>query len=408
MSEKRISKEITNKSDIDFLLSIKEEDIGTSLTMDMFGEFNGKSKFNPYDHFKVPADSYGPSDNRNIEPFYTTVGIWVFNKFFIENDLFNIFGYISKTITKKEFKNINNKLSYSVVEDGIDLETLKRFIMKTQKNMPYVSVLSPSFTLNMLLSSAQIGKKKKELLKKYDKEIKEGNEIIAEKIEQELLDYARELLNEDPSMDSYNSGARGSFDNNFKNMYVMKGAIKDPDPTKGYKIATSNYMDGISKDEYATFANSLAAGPYARAKKTELGGHWEKLFLSAFQHIRLDKQGSDCGTKRYIEVYMNDDAISDYMYSYIIEGSNLVELTSKNMDKYKGKKVKIRFSSLCESKTGICNKCAGNLFHRIGIENIGMSTPIIPSTLKNLSMKSFHDSSVQTIEMDPMKAFGYK
>jgi hypothetical protein len=96
------------------------------------------------------------------------------------------------------------------------------------------------------------------------------------------------------------------------------------------------------------------------------------------------------------------------MYSYIVEGSRLVELTSKNMEKYRGKKVKMRFSSLCESKDGICSKCAGNLFYRIGIINVGVATPIIPSKLKNLSMKSFHDSTVKTVEMDPMRAFGLK
>ena len=93
------------------------------------------------------------------------------------------------------------------------------------------------------------------------------------------------------------------------------------------------------------------------------------------------------------------------MYSYIIDRGNLVELTTENQDKYLGKKVKMRFSSMCKSKTGICNKCAGNLFYRIGIKNIGAATPKIPSTLKNTSMKSFHDSVAKFTEMDINKAF---
>jgi hypothetical protein len=120
----------------------------------------------------------------------------------------------------------------------------------------------------------------------------------------------------------------------------MRGAVKDPDPNKGYNIITSNYMEGISKDEYASFANSLAAGPYARAKKTEIGGYWEKLFLSAFQHIVLNPKDSDCGTDRTIEITLNKDNIKNMMYSYIKEGSRLIELTSKNMDSYKDKTVK--------------------------------------------------------------------
>jgi hypothetical protein len=167
-------------------------------------------------------------------------------------------------------------------------------------------------------------------------------------------------------------------------------------------------MNGISKDEYTLFSNSLAAGPYARGKKTEVGGYWEKQFLNAFQHLTLDKEGSDCKTDRYIEVDFSIHNVGDYMYCYVIQGSQLIEITSKNMDSFKGKKVKMRFSSMCESKTGFCNKCAGNLLYRLGIKNVGMVLPIIPSTLKNLSMKSFHDSSVKTTEMDVMKAFSMK
>ena len=94
------------------------------------------------------------------------------------------------------------------------------------------------------------------------------------------------------------------------------------------------------------------------------------------------------------------------MYSYVMnDDGSLTEITSKNRDKFVGKTVKLRFSSMCEAKDGICNKCAGNLFYRLGIRNIGASTPQIPSKLKVLSMKLFHDDQLNFTEMDPMKAF---
>lgn len=403
---KRIVKEITKKEDIDFLLSIKEEDITFSLMMELFGEFEGKCRFHPYDTIEIPADSFGPEGYRNQNKFITTVGLWLWNKYHIEKELTHIFGYINYTIDKKKFGKLNVKLSYAVLEDDITIDVLKHFIMKTQADMPFVSVISPSMTEKMLTSGTVIDKKKKEVYKKYEERLKAGDEVAAEEMEKELLDFAKEYLKDDPSLDSFDSGARGSFGNNFKNMFIMKGAIKDPDPNKGYNIAMSNYMEGMSKDEYAVFANSLAAGPYARGKKTEIGGYWEKLFVAAFQHVVLDKEGSDCKTKRYVETVLTNP--DDWMYSYIIEGDKLVQLNSKNMEQYRGKKVKMRFSSMCESKTGICNKCAGDLQYKLNMLNIGMATPVIPSTLKNLSMKSFHDSSIKTVEMDVMKAFSVK
>lgn len=407
MSSRR-SKTVTSPKDIEYLVSITEKDITTTFIMELFGEFKSRQRFHPYDIITIPAGSYGPDKRKNKNQFTTTVGIWVFNKYFIEPHLFDLFHYINETITSKLFKKINNTLSEAVLEDKLPLEYLKDFMMKTQKCMPYISILAPNYTNKMLSCSVAIDKKKQELYKKYKDQIEKGDEIAANKMEKELLQWAIDYMGDDPSMDMFISGARGSIPNNFKNMFVMKGVIKDPDPNakQKYNVAMSNYIDGISSDEYALFANSLAAGPYARAKKTENGGYREKLFLRAFQHLTLDPEGSDCGTKRYLEVVLTDSNINEWMYSYIIEGSKLVELTSENKSKYIGKKVKVRFSALCESKTGICNKCMGNMYYRLDKkENVGTSLTQIPSVQKNISMKAFHDSTQSLYEMDLEKVF---
>ena len=284
--------------------------------------------------------------------------------------------------------------------------------MKTQKCMPYISILAPNYTNKMLECTVAIDKKKKELFDKYRKELDAGDPIIGDKVEKELLNYAIEYMGDDPSMDMFDSGARGSIPNNFKNMFVMKGVIKDPDPNakQKYHVAESNYIDGISSNEYALFANSLAAGPYSRAKKTEKGGYLEKLFLRAFQHLTLDPPDSDCHTKRFIEVELTQQNIELWMYSYVIGSSGaLTEITSENKEKYIGKKVKLRFSSLCESKTGVCNKCMGNLYYRLGYkENAGTSLTQIPSKQKNISMKAFHDSTQKLVTMDLEEVFQCK
>ena len=80
----RVSKHITSVEDINRLLEIKEEDIGLSLIMELFGEFDGKSKFHQYDTFTVPVGAYGRDKKKNSKPFKTTIGLWIFNKFMIE------------------------------------------------------------------------------------------------------------------------------------------------------------------------------------------------------------------------------------------------------------------------------------------------------------------------------------
>ena len=243
--------------------------------------------------------------------------------------------------------------------------------------------------------------KLEELYKKYKEQIDAGDEIVGTKMEQELLDFATEYLKNDPSMDMFLSGARGSIGNNFKNMFVYRGAVKESDPKKGgYSIIKSNFADGITREDYADFANSLTGGPYSRAKKTEVGGAWEKMFVRAFQHLRVLPDGTDCGTHRTLPITLTNDNISDWMYSYIMENGKPVELTSDIAKKYIGKTVNMRFSGLCESPKGICSICAGHLFNRIGLNEVGIASYAMCSVLKNISMKAFHDGVVRLTDIE--------
>lgn len=408
---KRVAKTITDQSIIDSVINIKPEDITSSFILDLFGEFDDKRKANPYDIITIPKGGYGIKDSKrgvNTKPFTTTIGRLIFNKMYIQRNptIYEAFGWIDGNISKKAFNNLYSKIGYLFLEGKISNEDFKRFAMTTQLTMPYVQILSPSFTDTMLLSSKPIGKEKAKLLKDNKSAI-DGKDIkVADEISKELMDYSKDLLKDDPSMDMFNSGAGGDFGNHFKNMFIMKGVVRDPDPTKGYNIITSNYIDGVSVDEYAALANTLAEGPFNRSKKTEVGGYWEKLFVYSLQHLKLLPPGSDCGTKRYIEVNVTSGNIDDLMYNYVIEGDRLVEITSENRDKYIGKRIKMRFSSMCEAKDGcFCNKCAGNLWYRLGITNVGVITPIIPSKLKNKLMSSFHNSQVVLTDINVMEAF---
>ncbi len=403
-SKVRKGKKITNQKDLDEILALtNEECLKTSVFMNYFGEFDGKTRFNTYDIIEVPKNTY--HNNKNV--FTTTIGSWFFNKAIIDrNGLFDEIGYINEPVTKKVYGRISDDLSLAILEDRVTVQQFKQFIICCQKFMNYSTVICTTTSEDYLLISKTIEPKKKELLKKYEKELKDGDAFTMKKIEDELLAYCEDKLKDDPAWDTIASGAvGGSLENHFKNMYVIKGAQKNPDPTKGYNLITSCYSEGVSKEDYSAMANSLAAGPYARAKKTADWGYEEKKYLQAFQHVTLGPKGSDCGTKRTITVTLDNNHMKMLMYSYIVEGSKLVRLDSSNMDKYRGKTVKMRFSSLCKNEH-ICNKCAGDLYYLLGITNIGTATPQLASIVKNVMMKSFHDSTEKYIQMDPMEAFG--
>ena len=389
-----------------------------STIMDLFADFGDGPRFHPYDIITVSARSFGglskantdkntlkSSTKTNSSEFTSTIGLWIFNKAFIE-PMSDVLGYINEPVTSEVYNSINKKISYAILEDKISLENLKDFVIQTQLLMGCCSAIAPSHTETIFSMEEQIAKKKQQLLsqKKYKEGIANNDLTVMKDMEDELINYAKEILKDDPAIDMFNSGARASWGNNFKNMYLMRSGIKQTDGT--YSIVTSSYIEGMDPKDFAAINDAAVGGPFSRSRKTQEGGYLERLFLLSTAHIKVLGKNSDCGTDKYITVKLTKKNIGDWYFSYIIDGSNLVELTPEIADKYIDKEVKMRYSSLCKSKNGcICEHCAGSLFRRIGISNIGMSSSILMSSLKNRAMKSFHDGSVNLSHVIPEKIF---
>lgn len=86
-------------------------------------------------------------------------------------------------------------------------------------------------------------------------------------------------------------------------------------------------------------------------------------------------------------------------YRYIVEGNKLVLLSPDIIDKYVGKKIKLRTPIYCKSDK-LCSKCAGTLYYKLGIKNVGLTTSKLSSTLLNLNMKKFHNSTANISKID--------
>jgi hypothetical protein len=405
MSKARKARVIDNPKDVQEIVNISyEEACEKDIVMRYFGNFGKGSRFNPYDIIVIPKGKYGKT-KKNKNEFTTTVGLWIFNKSFIE-PFSDIIGYINEPVTADKYEEINQELSYARLEDKISLEDLKNFIVQSQILMSCCSAIAPSHTEIMFSMNTDIDRKKRELEKKYEKELAAKDLNAAKAMEDELIDYAKDLMKDDPAVDMFNSGARSSWGNNFKNMYVCRGPIHLTDGS--YDIVTSSYMDGLDPKDFAKVNDAAVGGPYSRSRKTQDGGYKEKQFTNATQHIKVLPAGSDCGTKRYINVTLTNKNIKDWMYCFVIgNNGNLTEITSENKDKFIGKTVKMRFSSMCANKKdgAICEKCMGSLYNRIGITNVGLGTMIMMSQTKNAAMRRFHDSSLKLNSLDPDDIF---
>lgn len=394
---------------INQLLKMKQSDFTYSFIMNCFGSFNGKSLCHHYDTFDVPVGAFKFTNEKgkevsNAQSFVTTIGIWTLNIYlFRDFGLSFLFdGYINENIDKDIYGDIVQKLTFALMEDKITTEKMKQFLNYTQFLMPLETILSPVHTEKILQCTKEINKLKDKLFKEHKEELDKGNINVAEDIEIQLLKFAEEYLKDDPSLDVYMSGGGGNWKNNFKNMYVMKGAMRDPDPNtkQPFTIAKSSFLDGISSNEYTALANSLTGGPYSRNKKTQAGGYWEKIVEAATNTIMIDEENSDCGTNQYLEVELTKKNLPMFMYSYIVKpDKSLEELTSLNADKYLGKTIKIRSTLFCKNKNSVCHRCAGNFFYRRGSNRIGLACAQLPTVLKLIAMKAFHDSTIPTVNI---------
>ena len=136
-----------------------------------------------------------------------------------------------------------------------------------------------------------------------------------------------------------------------------------------------------------------------KAVGTQVAGYLSKQLTAAMQSVVLDVAGSDCGTKGSLKILFTPDLKNDLVYRYIVEGSKLVFIDDDNVDKYIGKEIKLRSPMYCIGKK-LCNKCAGDMYYKLGLTNIGLTATKVSSSLLNLSQKSFHDSTVSSTKVD--------
>ena len=101
MAKKRISKHIDKPSDVKDILELTHDRAcEKSLIMEWFADFGDGPRFEPYDTVDIPKGYYGSDKKKNKNQFTTTVGLWVFNKSFIE-PFADIIGYINEAVTDK-------------------------------------------------------------------------------------------------------------------------------------------------------------------------------------------------------------------------------------------------------------------------------------------------------------------
>lgn len=394
------------QQDRDYFINLKTEEITRNLLSALFADrYNKekkqvvKSKYNPTDKIRLKkGECYATKD------MDTTIGRLIFNKAVLFPSFGGILGYVDIVISKDSLGALEEEISGYILEDKITTEQFLTYLTRIQWLGSVINhIVTPSFTMNTFKPNKDVIAKRTQLTKKYEKDLEDGNVIRCVEIENELIDLAKDKMKGDPSMDLFDSGARGSFGNNYKNFCIMKGTTYSPVEGK-FVLMDNNLVEGIDKKYMHLQGNAIIEGNYAKGVGTADAGYLLKQLVATFQTVVLDEHGTDCGSKGTVRIKITKRNHDRLLYRYIVEGKKLVLLTPDSIGKYMNKTVEMRGPMYCLGEK-LCNKCAGEIFYKLGIENVGLITAQISSDILNMGMKKFHDASQKTVELDLDKIF---
>lgn len=344
-----------------------------------------------------------PNQYHNKERVKTTIGRLVWNKIMVERvGVWNHFQYFNKVMTKKNYMSYEAAMTLLLREDQIDTGIFRTYLdHRDWLGLQLHAVITASFTEKTVKTPENVKKLREELFKKYEKELANGDVLVANKIEQELIQAMVNEIKDDPGFDLYASGARGDIANHMKNLFLMRGGVMNPNTGK-YEIMKTSFNDGLRKEDFTAASNSVVQGAYPKAVGTADSGYLAKQLMAGMQTEVLADEGTDCGTETTLDFVFEESDINDFQQRYINDNGHTVLLTSKNSKNYVGNKIRLYSPMCCKGVQGgkICAKCGGKQDSKF----IGLDSNKIATTLTNLNMKKFHDSTLRFSKINPRDA----
>lgn len=379
-----------DKFDIDFMI----ENFGYRSKI-----VNGKMEVIEPKFYTAHTVHLEPNEYINKTAVDTNCGIILFNKLLVEGELENIIpnGFHNATLDKKGLNKFMAIVSDALRAGKISVNpTYVTFLKKYEwYGLTCASLFSPSYTLNIIKPNKKVQEEKEKMLEKVG-DLEDVTKMV--EMENSFVEMAKGELKDDAAYSLYASGARGSFDNDYKNISLALGPVKNV-VTGEYKYVKHNYIDGMEREDLVSMGNALVDAEFPKAIGTQESGYETKKFYAMFQDILLDDDPtSNCGTKETLDVLITKENKQYYLYQYIIVNGRPFRLDDDNIDKFVGKSVKLRSYMLCTNPK-CCNVCSGTRYHDMGIGAAGITAVKISNGLLNKRMKLRHSSKIELYEV---------
>ena len=252
---------------------------------------------------------------------------------------------------------------------------------------------------------------------RYNKVIEVWNNAKNE-VQKELEVYAKEDM-DNPIFMMMNSKARGNI-SNFTQLAGMRGLMAKPDGTPVEIPVTSNFVEGLSVDEFFLSTHGARKGSADTALKTADSGYLTRRLVDVSQDIIVKEE--DCGTDSgvLVHAFINDKNGSTIEKLYdrivgryasrrvvnpktdkvIVERNELItEAIAEKIVNAGITEVEIRTTLTCNTKNGVCCKCYGRNLATGNVVEIGeaigvMAAQSIGEPGTQLTMRTFHTGGV--------------
>lgn len=253
---------------VEYFLSLPADEFTFKLAIDTFADKHDrannkivKSKYEANDIVILEAGDYFNNGKTT-----TTLGRLFYNKIIIDGcGMKDNIGYVNTELTKGNFSKIEKQIATGVLQEQISTTQMVKYIdHRDWIGYQFHSLLCASFTSRTIKMPKEVEQRKKELLKKYEKELAAGDPKVSESIEKELVTLTEKILDDDPGMDFFKSGSKVSTGNNLKNIVIMRGAVMNP-VTGEYDIIGNSLLEGMEKDKFTAHSNALITGAYPKA-----------------------------------------------------------------------------------------------------------------------------------------------
>jgi len=355
-------------------------------------------KFKTTDTLHLKANEY-----INKTDIDTTVGSVLFNKLLVEGSgIVDIIpnGFYNEEMTAKKFDKFCQIVADAVRAGKIPIDPCLFTFLQNYENwgMRLAPTFSHSYSMTMIKPNPKMKQITETTLNKTN--VKSAESMV--EVEDKLVDVADKITDGDYGKTIFQSGARGSFANDFKNMALFIGPVQNP-VTGEYDFMTSNYIGGLKKQDLVGAGNIVVGAEYPKAIGTARGGYITKQLYAVLQTLVVDKEGTDCHSKSGIRVTLTPANAKDYEDQYIMTNKGPLWLSAEVLPKFYGKSVLVRSPMGCVGDK-ICSICAGKRFNQMGIETMGLLLVNVSNTMMNKNLKLRHSMkmNVDVVDVDKL------